>query len=280
MSKKFTYYGSTASAQFIMDLVPNAFFGISLKRLRAAYAGSCIRVRRSNDNTQTDIGFSGNNLDTAALLSFVGIHNAFIVTWYDQSGNGFNVTNATSGQQPQIVSSGSLLFDASGNLGARYDGTNDRLVSSAFTLRAQPYTAYGVWQGLNSGIEYGLDGSTTNRSSLGNTGAGNSWRAVSNSAADYTGGTYTPVNRANLPIFQFSTYNGASSRMNINNFLYVTANNPGTTGIDRVTIGANANEAGQFWNGFISEVVLFDGDKLADLPTVQTNVFSNYTIPL
>lgn len=278
--KRFTYYGSTASAQFIMDLVPNSFFGISLKRLRAAYAGNCIRVRRSNDNTQQDIGFSGNNLDTAALLSFVGIHNAFIVTWYDQSGNGFNVTNATSGQQPQIVSSGSLLLDASGNLSARYDGTNDRLVSSTFTLRAQPYTAYGVWQGLNSGIEYALDGTTTNRSSLGNTGAGNSWRAVSNSAADYSGGTYTPVNRANLPIFQFSTYNGASSRMNINNFLYVTAISPGTTGIDRVTIGANANEAGQFWNGFISEVVLFAGDKLTDLTTIRTNVFSNYTIPL
>jgi hypothetical protein len=280
MSKRFTYYGSTASAQFIMDLVPNSFFGISLKRLRAAYTGSCIRVRRSNDNTQQDIGFSGNNLDTAALLSFVGIHNAFIVTWYDQSGNGFNVTNATSGQQPQIVSSGSLLLDASGNLSARYDGTNDRLLSSTFTLRAQPYTAYGVWQGLNSTVEYALDGTTTNRSSLGNIGAGNAWRAVSNIAADYSGGTYTPINRASLPIFQFSTYNGASSRMNINNFLYVTAINPGTTGIDRVTIGANANEAGQFWNGFISEVVLFDGDKLADLTTIRTNVFSNYTIPL
>jgi hypothetical protein len=280
MSKKFTYYGSTASAQFIMDLVQNSFFGISLKRLRAAYAGSCIRVRRSGDNTQQDIGFSGNNLDTAALLSFVGIHNAFIVTWYDQSGNGFNVTNATSGQQPQIVSGGSLLLDASGNLSARYDGTNDRLVSSTFTLRAQPYTAYGVWQGLNSTIEYALDGTTTNRSSLGNIGAGGSWRAVSNVAADYSGGTYTPVNRASLPIFQFSTYNGASSRMNINNFLYVTAISPGTTGIDRVTIGANANETGQFWNGFISEVVLFAGDKLADLTTIRTNVFSNYTIPL
>lgn len=280
MSKRFTYYGSTTSAQFIMDLVPNSFFGISLKRLRAAYAGQCIRVRRSGDNTQQDIGFSANNLDTAALLSFVGAGNGFIVTWYDQSGNGFNVTNATSGQQPQIVSGGSLLLDASGNLAARYDGTNDRLVSSTFTLRAQPYTAYGVWQGLNSTIEYALDGTTTNRSALGNLGVGGAWRAVSNVAADYSGGRYNPVNRANLPIFQFSTYNGASSRMNINNFLYVTANNPGTTGINRVTIGSNANEAGQFWNGFISEVVLFDGDKLADLTTIRTNVFSNYTIPL
>jgi hypothetical protein len=278
--KRFTYYGSIASAQFIMDLVPNSFFGISLKRLRASYAGQCIRVRRSNDNTQQDIGFSGNNLDTAALLSFVGIHNAFIVTWYDQSGNGFDVTNATAGQQPQIVSSGSLLLDSSGNLAARFDGTNDRLVSSTFALIPQPYTAYGVWQGLNNVVEYAIDGSTTNRSSLGNTGAGNAWRAVSNMAGDVSGGTYTPINRTNIPIFQFSTYNGASSRMNINNFLYVTALNPGTTGIDRVTIGSNANEAGQFWNGFISEVVLFDGDKLADLSIIQTNVFSNYTIPL
>ena len=41
--------------------------------------GSAVRVRRSSDNSETDIGFTVNgNLDTAALLTFVGAGNGFV----------------------------------------------------------------------------------------------------------------------------------------------------------------------------------------------------------
>ena len=46
----------------------------SLRKLLTAYTGSAIRVRRSSDNTESDIGFDGSgNLDTSALLTFVGV---------------------------------------------------------------------------------------------------------------------------------------------------------------------------------------------------------------
>jgi len=39
----------------------------SLRKLRSAYTGSAIRVRRSSDSTEQDIGFVNNELDTVSL---------------------------------------------------------------------------------------------------------------------------------------------------------------------------------------------------------------------
>jgi hypothetical protein len=97
--------------KFVLDLISviaSAAYG--LRRLRRLYTGFCIRVRRSSDNAQLDIGFtSTGDLDIVTLLAFVGTGNGFVTTWYDQSGNGRNATQATAGGQPQIVSNGALL---------------------------------------------------------------------------------------------------------------------------------------------------------------------------
>jgi len=77
------------------------------RRLATAYTGALIRVRRSSDNTEQDIGYDSNNvLDESALTSFVGANNGFVTTWYDQSGNGRNAINTTAINQPRIVNAG------------------------------------------------------------------------------------------------------------------------------------------------------------------------------
>lgn len=94
----------------LLDVFPNAAAAYSLRKLRTAYTGSAIRVRRSNDNAEQDIGFTVSlELDESALTTFVGANNGFVVTWYDQSGNGYDATQATAANQPQIVSSGSVI---------------------------------------------------------------------------------------------------------------------------------------------------------------------------
>jgi hypothetical protein len=107
----------------LLDLFPNASVAYSLRKLRTAYSGSAIRVRRSSDNTEQNIGFVGNNLDTASLLAFCGAGNGFVTTWYDQSGNANNATQATASQQCQIVSSGSVLTNPStGKISTNWTG--------------------------------------------------------------------------------------------------------------------------------------------------------------
>jgi hypothetical protein len=49
------------------------------RRLRTAYTGPAIRVRRSSDNAEVDIGFTPDgDLDSAALSAFVGLENLLL----------------------------------------------------------------------------------------------------------------------------------------------------------------------------------------------------------
>jgi hypothetical protein len=94
----------------LLDSYPNAAAAYSLRKLRAAYTGSAIRVRRSSDNAEQNIGFTAlGNLDTSALTTFCSGTNGFVTTWYDQSGNGKDAVQTTAANQPQIVSSGSVI---------------------------------------------------------------------------------------------------------------------------------------------------------------------------
>jgi hypothetical protein len=79
----------------------------SPRRQSRNYTGNAMRVRRSSDNAEANIGFTANgDIDTTALLTFVGAGNGFVTTWYDQSGNDRYVFQATPANQPQIVNAG------------------------------------------------------------------------------------------------------------------------------------------------------------------------------
>jgi hypothetical protein len=105
---------------------PGAAAAYSLRLLRSTYTGSAIRVRRASDNTEQDIGFVNNELDTSTLTSFCSGTNGFVKTWYDQSGNGYDATQTTAAAQPQIVSSGSVILE-NGKASLQFDGSNDLL---------------------------------------------------------------------------------------------------------------------------------------------------------
>lgn len=103
-----------------LDTYTGAAGAYSTRKLRTAYSGSCIRVRRTSDSTETDIGFSSSGaLNGTALTSHCTGTNCFVTTWYDQSGNSRNATQTTTARQPKI-------YDSSTGLYTR--GTNSRAV--------------------------------------------------------------------------------------------------------------------------------------------------------
>jgi hypothetical protein len=115
------------------------------RRLSSTYTGSLIRVRRSSDNAEQNIGYDINNvLDEAALTTFVGANNGFVTTWYDQSGNANNAVQSTAANQPQIVSSGTINKQ-SGLSGSQpalsFDGVNDFMDFTSLVTTTN-YTAF------------------------------------------------------------------------------------------------------------------------------------------
>lgn len=65
----------------IERLLLNAYSGAaaaySLRKLDSTYSGDTVRVRRSSDNAEQNIGFVSNELDTATLETFVKSGNVF-----------------------------------------------------------------------------------------------------------------------------------------------------------------------------------------------------------
>jgi hypothetical protein len=122
--RKFVFGGSFASAvPLLLDLYPSTAGQYFMHKVSNTYTGACIRVRRSSDNAEQDIGFVGVDLDTAALLSFVGAGDGLVTTWYSQSGF-FNLTQTSSASQPAIVLGGTLQT-LNGKPCLKFDGSND-----------------------------------------------------------------------------------------------------------------------------------------------------------
>ena len=120
------------SKLLLLDLFPNAKVAYSVRKLKSNYSGSAIRVRRSSDNAEQDIGFIGVNLDETALITFVGSNDGFVVKWYDQSGNLNDAIQTTATNQPKIVDTGTIIKTNS-KPSIKFDGTNDDLKITQFT---------------------------------------------------------------------------------------------------------------------------------------------------
>jgi len=114
----------------LLDTYTGAAVAYSLRKLRTAYTGSAIRIRRDSDNAETDIGFTSNgNLNTTSVSTFCGGANGFVEIWYDQSGNDNDAVQNTQANQPQIYA-GSSIITRFGNPSIRFNGTNSYLINS------------------------------------------------------------------------------------------------------------------------------------------------------
>jgi predicted secreted protein len=88
----------------------NLSFIVSTRKYLENYAGPCMRIRRSSDNTEQDFGFGADGwVDTAAALAFCGAGNGYVVSWYNQDTTEPTLTkftNGTANQQPIFIRSG------------------------------------------------------------------------------------------------------------------------------------------------------------------------------
>jgi hypothetical protein len=167
--------GYTRIGNYVLDAFPGAVAAYSLRKLRYNYKGPVIRVRRSSDNAELNIGFDGDGigsrLDERALLAFVGNANGFVTMWYDQSGNGMDQTRVTANEQPQIVTNGTIYTD-NGKHAIYFDGTKSfRSINTiSLTSPSGEWSSFGVFNSLDFSI------ARLYLSSDGVSGGPNNWR--------------------------------------------------------------------------------------------------------
>ena len=148
-----------AGATDLLDTYTGAAVGYSLRRLKST-ATNAIRVRRSSDNTEQNIGFTAGELDTSSLLAFVGTggtDNGYIRTFFDQSGNSNDATQTATGSQPQIVSSGAVIVDANGKPELEFDGSDDYMSLTSDVLQSDAnLSIFSIAKHTESTVEGGL----------------------------------------------------------------------------------------------------------------------------
>lgn len=103
-------HGPRPTEVFLLDAYP-AVAAYSLRKLRKEYTGSAIRVIRSSDNSEKDIGFNNKgDLNITQLLDFVGNNDGYIDKFYNQGTGGSTYDGRKEfGDGAKIVSNGNLL---------------------------------------------------------------------------------------------------------------------------------------------------------------------------
>ena len=269
--------GGVAPFQGLLDLYPNAAAAYSLRKLRADYAGAAVRIRRSSDNAESDIGFLNNEFDSAAAQTFCGAGNGFITTWYDQSGGTDNIVNTTAANQPQVVSGG-VVITQGGKATIQGDGSNDllrRIGSGTSTInslicvyKAASLGAYNTIASIGT-----ITGTRPLTYMLSN--------ALGNKRIIYDEQSTNSLDGTNTTNFELcSIFSSAGAvEMNINGSLQTLTN-------DTKTITANKNNIqlfgdttyGDYFNGVISEVIYYNSNLVADKAGIQSNINSYYGI--
>jgi hypothetical protein len=256
------------SVPLLLDIYSNAEVAYSLRKLRKAYTGSSIRVRRLSDNTEQDIGFVGNDLDTTSLLSFVGASNGFITTWYDQSGNANNAVNTTALRQAQIVSLGNLYTDPdTGKISAWWTTDGYNLITPLSTVQEMYH--YMVFNRIGAFTNSGLVVSNSTTATMLRWLGTNEIRTYLDTPITHTTDSSTGPN-----LITTLRDNTNTVKM-FKNTIALTTGVASNTGSPLTTWGI-AN--GSYNAGYHSELIHWNLDQEANRTAIETNVNNYWTI--
>jgi hypothetical protein len=268
----------------LLDTYGSAAAAYSLRKLRSAYTGSAVRVRRSSDNTEQDIGFDSNgNLDQSALTTFCGVGNGFVTTWYDQSGNSKNLTESSATSQPQIVSSGAVIT-LNNKIALNFDGSNDKLINTTTGYTINNTTFLGVYS-INSVAGLGAVFSTGIFS-----GNVSGWGIATNGnltaiQTRYNGSALNPpaiTISTNTQYLNFAITTTNSDSYWLNNGLEnnATGTRSAATTNQNLSVGVTYDSSPQYYfPGKLQEAIFWSNNNLsASRSNIQSNINTYYTI--
>lgn len=264
----------------IFDQYTGAKIGYSFRRLSNSYGGSSIRVRESAGNTESDIGFVSQYLDTATLKTFCGSNSCYITKFYDQSGNGIDAVQSTNSKQPRIVNSGAIDYQGLWP-SSLFDGSDDNISTSSVTLNA--HQSLFVVTKCTTGSPMFIEHSTNAISFDGFLFYGTdnaSWFINRGGTYNYAAGV-TNWAGGNL-ILATEIYNGSGGAYYKNG---VQQTNSGLNGSPLSNTTASASlyiysRAGSsfFSNGNLTEFLLWSSDKASDRTSIETNIKNFYSL--
>lgn len=271
-----------------LDTYTGSAIAYSLSKLRSAYTGSAIRVRRSSDNTEQDIGFDSNgNLDQNSLTTFIGNNSGFVTKIYDQSGNtGRDAIQTNSSYQPRIVNAGSIE-NSNGKptinfLGTAYMNTDlsalNILNLSIFFIASEntEKNNAGIWiVKPSSGNDY------DNASGIVvETGATTQYIALTQNLNGLveSGSGKTPNALRSIIKLQFNQYIYKNGSLNNSSTYNMSTSTSNTGWLLGTRFLSSSISTAYCLNGYIQEMIIYFSDQSSNRTGIESNINSYYSI--
>jgi hypothetical protein len=225
---------------------------------------------------------SANELDTSALTTFCSGTNGFVKTWYDQSGNARDATQTTAANQPQIVSSGSVILE-NAKPSVQFDGSNDSLSVGNFDLYSNTngQAVIAIFKSITS---------LTNRIIIAKYFAGQSKRQwalpndnynVQEIATSFNANNIaTGVNTQTQQLF-FGNWIPATSTVlyqNSTNSYTATTSATDISTTDAPVLIGRSGDTDSHLNANIQEIIVFDFSQSSNRTGIETNINTYYGI--
>jgi len=257
----------------LLDLYPNASAAYSLRKLSSSYSGDAIEVRRSvGTPSNQNIGFnSDGELDTVALLAFVGSGDGFVVTWYDQSGIGNDVTQNQASKQPKIVDSGSTILK-NGLPAVEFNGLSTEFDTSGFFTN-QNYNVIGVGSiNIDDSIMYCFGGGLTTLKTF-----GTSLNSVNTIGTKYGSSFLSQSYTLGEQVLLFNSYALTAYESYINSVESTNTTPAFRGGTASYKIGSVGSSL-FYLDGTIQEFITYDSSQLPNREEIETNINKHYNI--
>jgi hypothetical protein len=128
----------------ILDIFSGAVVGYSLRCLTNQYAGKCILIRRSIDNSTLEVGFVDGKLDYNLALDFSVGGDCYVQRWYNQLDISNWVEQLVISRQPKIISQGSFVLDSKQNPTILFSGSQYMPSNKSKIFSYGDYTSIAV----------------------------------------------------------------------------------------------------------------------------------------
>jgi hypothetical protein len=270
--------GSTTANSLLYNPVPATFSTVpagdyqglaaaySVRKVVSSYTGSAMMVQSAS--VSQSIGFDADgNLDTASLEAFAGSGDAFVKIWFDQSGNGRDATQTTLANQPQIVSSGSVIT-LNGKPSIE-NSSGKQLAIASSNIFAINFTTF-VINPTNANNNATLFRQTYQNSTLIRSWTGGG-RFRHNNGAEIT---YTDTNTL---LIQTQTVTPAIQIFK-NGILKASAGTNGVQtplNVESYLLNSGFNE---FFGGKCSEAIFYTSDQSSNRTSIENDINSYYSI--
>ena len=266
-------YADLAGGGFtgLLDTYSGAAAAYSLRQLSSTYTGDAVLVRRDSDNATQSIGFVDNELDTASLDSFCSGTGGFVVTWYDQSGNGNDVTQSTASNQPRIYLNTSVEIE--GTKPAFDFLTGGNLIGAS----GYSFTDFAVFSVIHSDATSGYPVSCQSNNSYG-------WRQHISGNSTFRSRMFNVnIDTSGTPTTDYTLLSTLS--YGNNGYTFVDGVQEATASVTPAAdtpanfeIGSALAVSATLYNGRMQEVVVYDSDQSANISGIHTNINDFYTI--